>query len=143
MRSPLISFRTPSGLMERLQERGESAPLVAGRDVARYYTLLEFELRTINLTEGEACLIMDALNGCLAAEPPELARILWAQVEDSLEDGLAEKWGVTGLTLVLKIKGWSFAQNMACIDAVERAWRSPKLNQIGTVDLLKEVGLLR
>ena len=103
-----ITFRAPDGLTNELARRGEmeanrgpgrpsSNPLnqIARRDLERYYAMLAFELRTLALSEREACLVCDANNGTLW-DLPELAcqsTMLWANVADAIRiNGLDEKW---------------------------------------------------
>lgn len=142
-----IQYRAFGPLLERLQERSRAAGApelsdVAHRDAERYYALLAETLKTVTLTEAEAMLLCDALNGVLAAEPPAVARLLWAQVEDAVRlDGLAEKWGVNGIALVGELKSYSFAQCLAVIDAAERWWKLP--DQSDRAATLKAVGLVR
>ncbi len=49
----------------------------------------------------------------------------WHGVADSLAlDDLAEKWGVDGPGLLAKGARYTYAQNAAIVDAVERWWLS-------------------
>jgi hypothetical protein len=122
MTQPKVQFRL--GVLGRYlqarQDSGQSVSDVAQRDLKRYYALLALGLSSVHLNQGEAGLIVDALNGTLVEL--STAQLLWAEIQDSLEDGLAEKWGVDGPTLVEKLRDYSLAQTLAIVDAVERFW---------------------
>lgn len=117
-----------------------SASEVARRDLGRYYDLLALALASVDLTEGEASLIVDALNGTII--DVSTAQLLAAEVEDGLGDGLAEKWGVDGGALVAKVRAWTLAQRMAVCDAAERFW-GDEHHVDSTGDRLAAVGLVR
>lgn len=100
-----------------------SPSLVAKRDLERLYHLVDRELERLNLTEPEASLIVDALNGTLHA--PHTVPLLAFGVTDALEhDGLATKWGVNASDLIDKLRALSPLQCLAVVDAAERAWRA-------------------
>ena len=100
----------------------------------------------VRLSEGEACALCDVLNSTYV--DAHGAGMLWLEVEDALEDGLAEKWGIDGPALVEKLKHMPRARLMAIADAVERWWvlidEEPDLSwaaSLGRVGLLREAGL--
>lgn len=74
-----------------------------------------------SLSEPEWNLIRDSLNGTLH-EPAAMIGGVWQGVEDSLADGLGAKWGVDGPELVRKLRGLSFAQEVALVEAIEAWW---------------------
>ena len=95
------------------------------------------------LTQAEWCCICDANNGCgawLSAGGPDPYQSLWANVYDSEEDGLSEKWGVSCRELAGRIRAMPLVQKAAVWDVAARFWASPNLNKLDTHDLLKEVG---
>lgn len=117
-----IQFR-PGPLGPRLAERatgGASAGATAQRDLERYYDVLALALAQVELTPGEASLIVVALNGTLI--DIHAAQMLHYEIADSLDGGLAEKWEVDGPALVAKARGWSLLTRMAVCDAAERFW---------------------
>lgn len=143
MAAERIQFRVGS-LAAALDERGgawnaEAAQIVA-RDVQRYYDLLALALAQVQLSMGEASLIVDALNGSVRDE--HLAQALDYEISDSLQDGLAEKWKIDGPALVAQIRGWSLLQRMAVVDGVERFWSNCYHIDDMPVRLLR-VGLVR
>lgn len=75
-----------------------------------------------DLSEAEMNALRDAMNGTLA-EPAALIRGMpWISIEDSLPDGLAEKWQINGAALVDKLRALTFVQEIALIEAVEAWW---------------------
>lgn len=137
-----IQFR-PGSLAPALRARAETGvgpAAVAQRDLARYYELLALALVSVDLTTGEASLIVDALNGTII--DLTAAQMLATAIADSLDDGLAEKWGVDGPGLVASAQGWTLAQRIAVCDAVERFWRGAYHVET-TEDRLVSVGLIR
>ncbi len=151
MPAPRVNFRAcePVALglaargarLETNPDHGDRAPgYVAERDLVRYYALLNETLKTITLSEGEASLICDVLNSTLME--PHTMKYVWVEVEDSLPDGTAEQWGVDGPALVAMLRGLTYAQAAAVVDAAERWWCLPPERRT-IPDGLKAVGLVR
>jgi hypothetical protein len=106
-----------------LDTRGDNRSAVIRRDLERLCTLYQRSLPR-DLTEKEACLIVDVLNGTLM--DANTAHMLYAEVEDGIAlEGLAEKWDVDGPDMVEKLKVLSDIQCLAVIDACERFWSTP------------------
>jgi len=133
-----VQFR-PGPLQAELEARGEPNE-IGKRDLGRYYTLLRRELAGVQLSEPEACLLVDALNGTLLDE--HTVSLLWAELDDAiLQDHLHEKWSLPGEqagALVARLRSLSPGQAMAVYDAVERFWRDPnplreRLRAVGLV----------
>lgn len=140
---PTVSFRLTGRMQDDLAERQtaflDTRHAVAKRDLERYYALLRRELRSVRLSREreEVMLLLDISNGTLWE--PHSIPMLWSEVEDSLEDGVAEKWGVDGPAFVKRLRGLTAGQAFAVVDALERAW---KLG--GDLEgAAREVGLLR
>lgn len=138
-----VQFR-PGPLSDALIDRGggdnAEAAQVAARDLGRYYEALTLALASVSLTEGEAGLIVDALNGTII--DVQAAQLLAYEIADSYDDGLCEKWEVDGPALLATIRGWSTLQRLAVCDAVERFWRNGY--HVGsTADALARVGLVK
>lgn len=142
MRTDTIGYR-PGDQLPLLQARGEPSAMLLHREIDRYYTALAAELRTVSLTEDEAMLICDALNGTLT-EPATMARHLDADIEDAIRmDGLAEKWKVDGEWLITKLAALSFTASLACIDVVECAWNLCANGDADMRENVRKVGLVR
>lgn len=139
-----VQFR-PAHLAAHLAARADvdtnaAASQVAQRDLGRYYDLMALTLASVELSQGEASLIVDALNGTLI--DLTAAQMLAAEIADGLDDGLAEKWGVNGPALVAKVGSWSLAQRLAVCDAAERFWRGAHHVEV-VGERLAVVGLVR
>lgn len=123
---PPVQFRSMEvepQLDLRLTSSLGSPGRVAARDLDRYYAVLAAGLRRVNLTEPEAMLVIDALNGVLHDAPESIPTMLWAGVDDAIRlDGLDAKWGVDGAALVAKLRALTPTQASAVVDAVERWW---------------------
>jgi hypothetical protein len=136
-----IQFRAgelSDDLLERAEE-GRPPSWVAQRDLERYYQLLKLSLPTFG--EGEASLIVDALNGSLIF--PYSAQVVWAEVADAIQmDGLDEKWKVDGKALVERLRALTAFEQLAIADAAERFWSGP-YRSADLAQSLREVGLVR
>jgi hypothetical protein len=106
---------------EALGTRSENESGIASRDLERLYTLYKHALREVPLSENEACLLCDVLNGTLM--DANSAALLWAEVEDGIRlDGLDQKWEVDGPALVKRLQALDRLHCLALIDAAERFW---------------------
>lgn len=131
------SFRATPALVRELASRGDGLGLTARRDIERYYHLLAEELKTVNLTESEAMLIVDTCNGTLFE--PHTIRLLWAEIDDAIRlDRLDHKWQVDGPELVAKLRSLTAGQMFAVVDGCERFWADPNQE-----DQVRKVGLVR
>lgn len=121
---PTISFRPGESLLAALETRTGDGPAhgTAKRDLERYYDLLARDVRRLTLSEAEIMLLLDVSNGTLW-EPTSIP-LLYAEVENALQDGVEQKWGVDGLALVGKLRALSLGQTYALVDGLERAWKA-------------------
>lgn len=88
----------------------------------RYSEILRRERIERRFSDAEWCALRDMLNGTIS-EPAELIRgSLQMAWEDSIEDGLAVKWGVDASLLQEKLVALTYVQEVAVIEAVERWW---------------------
>lgn len=143
MTSSHVQFQADSPLDRELEARvgdGGDPGATARRDLQRYYALLEHTRLTLNFTENEYLLMMEALNGSIFDE--NVAGLIWAEVEDGIRmDHLDEKYGVDGQELIRRLRGLTLSQNMTFADAAERFWdRSTEEDQRKRLRL---VGLIR
>jgi hypothetical protein len=65
--------------------------------------------------------ILDNCNGVFWTS--DTLSLLWANVEDGLQDEFAEKWKIDGKALVKKLKSLSYLETAALGDAAERSWK--------------------
>lgn len=119
-----VSFYPDAPLRAEMEARRKGSAYLGGvprRDLERYYHAVAVELQAVHLTQGEACLIIDVMNGTITE--PHTAQLLWAQVSDGIQmDRLDEKWEVDGPALVAKLRGLTYTQALAVADAAERWW---------------------
>jgi hypothetical protein len=137
-----IQFR-PGPLEVPLAARADastSPAQIVQRDLSRYYEALALALGSVTLSSNEAGALVDLLNGTLISLPT--AQLLAAELEDGLEDGLAQKWEFDGPDLLARVAGWSLIQRLAVCDAVERFWAAGYTIE-HTADRLVAVGLVR
>ncbi len=148
MASPLVQFRALPGMLAALRRRTvENDPQprdlseIARRDLSRYYVMLDVELAraAARLTREQALVLCDVLMGSLVDEDLALVRYLDHEVSDGLAEGLARKWEADEPALLSLVQGWTLAQRLAVVDAVERFHR---LDGLDYDSALLEVGLL-
>lgn len=118
---------TIGDVLNEIDARGERGSATRSgtinRDLERYYEILRYGRQFLRdrLSTAEISAILDNLNGCWLSEPISV-RLIYANVEDGLADGLAEKWSIDGPALVAKLKALTFAESCALADTSERWW---------------------
>lgn len=139
----LVQFRTgagPAGLTDDLERRASrrlSPDLVARRDLTRYYEMLRRSLP--RFPRAEAYAILDVCNGTLWE--PWSVTLLWASVADA--EGLGATWQIDQAALAERLRGLSYAEALAVVDAAERAWlHMADGHDMKTDALLEHVGLI-
>lgn len=130
-------------LKQKLLLRGESAGEIANRDLDRYYKLLQWQLRTVQLTKAEAMLICDALNGLIHSFDLDPQQVLCIEIQDALAwESLEVKWEVDKAEILSKLRALNILQAAAIIDAVERFWEAVSTGRNNdNQELIQEVGL--
>lgn len=139
VQGPPVSFRNRDVEAQIAFRAGDGASSgsIAARDLGRYYTLLARALRQVVLSEAEASLLCEAMNGVLHTEND--VHLFWAGIDDAIRlDRLDAKWDVDGAALVDKLRDLGPCAAQAIVDAVERFWRDPNRE-----DALRAVGLVR
>lgn len=101
---------------------GDSLSGSINRIADRYYEILRRS--RIDLSDAEMDAVRDALNGWLAEPAATISGGPALEVEDALDDGLAERHGIDGRALVDKLRELSYAQEVALVDYVEQFWRA-------------------
>lgn len=80
-------------------------------------------------SEGEISAFRDCCNGTLF-EPAQLVDgAVLANFEDSLIDGLAEKWDIDPVETVAKLRSLTYPDQVALVEDIEAFWRSVAVNQ--------------
>jgi hypothetical protein len=97
---------------------------VVSTGLERYDAILQAGRRELAqmLIDAETAAILDACNGTLFADPHSI-RLVWANVEDSIPDGIEAKWGIDAPGLSGKLRSLAYAESVALVDAIERWWR--------------------
>lgn len=116
----------------------------AKRDLDRYYALLARSLPTFS--QPEASILCDVANGTLFE--PHTMMLLWANVADAEQDGIAQKWQITAeqfAAFVARLRRLSYAECVAVVDACERAWHLMSVSepQMPLREVLVAVGLIQ
>ena len=73
--------------------------------------------------EAELNALRDCCNGTLFQPAQLIDGAVLANFEDSLIDGLAEKWGIDAAAVTAKLAGLSFADQVALVEDIEAFWR--------------------
>lgn len=97
-------------------------PFITHRDLARYYSLLSFIARNIDISKEEFILICDSYNGVIPSKSDPLlyARVFSLNIEDNIKLNKAdERFAVEGKTLLEKIEKMSIAERLCLLDAIE------------------------
>ena len=120
-----ITITIPHDLVEEIAARSENASGAIQVSLSRYLEILRWgraELRDL-LSDAEASLILDALNGTLWPEVNTVAYIP-LEISDAIRlNGSDKKWQVDGAALVSKLANLTYAQKCAIADASERWWQ--------------------
>lgn len=120
----LISFRGTE-LKAKLLASGPVAA-EGPKALSRYFNLLSYAAQSISLSQEEALLLCDLLNGTMFGNFEISPRSLRAELEDGyLYSKLDEKWEVDGSAFLEKISGYNETQCAAIIRATEIFWESP------------------
>ena len=111
--------------MTHLEARadGNSLGAIAGRELERYafgLTSARREMRGL-FTPKELCFLADMANGTLW-EPFSIS-LIGEEAADAMPE-LGPKWAV-GSELLSKLRGLTYGQKAALVDAIERFWNSP------------------
>lgn len=110
-------------IQSALLQRGEDPNLIELRDLKRYYTLLNYRLIELYLTESECQLVCEALKDYRIEDDPDRARTIWKQIYAvAMRENLDRKWNVNRKIFHYKIQNLNQLQAVALVDAVERYW---------------------
>lgn len=135
----IITVRFLDDLAGELDCRHESRAEAVRRSLERYYDLLERTRKTLRsevgglppFTQGELGALVDANNGT-HFEPWSISLVA-ANVEDSIPDGIGEKWHINVSELVDKLNAMDDVECHALVDAIERWWLDEDRKDPGTL----------
>lgn len=103
---------------------GEISSKTVNRALDRYAEIMRRERVEKLFSEAEWSALRDMLNGTIS-EPAAMIRGSLAQGwDDSIEDGIAEKWAVDPAAMAGKLRALTYPQEVSVIHSVEQWWRS-------------------
>ena len=103
---------------------GEISSKTVNRALDRYAEIMRRERVEKLFSEAEWSALRDMLNGTIS-EPAGMIRGSLAQGwDDSIEDGIAEKWAVDQAAMAGKLRALTYPQEVSVIHFVEQWWRS-------------------
>ena len=135
-----FNISMPEEISTKIASRGDNRSGVITLSLERYFAILETSRRALaeKFDKQECALILDALNGIMFADTISL-QLVYANIEDSLADGLDKKWKVDSKELVKKLRALTYAENVTLVDAAERWWsRVENGEQPGYDELFKK-----
>lgn len=90
----------------------------------RYTEILRRARIEKTFTDPELNALRDCCNGTIF-EPAQLVDgAVLANFEDSLCDGLAEKWGIDAGIVAAKLRALTYAEQVALVENIEQFWRN-------------------
>jgi hypothetical protein len=74
-------------------------------------------------SEDELSAFRDCCNGTWFEPAPLVDGAVLANFEDSLQDGIAEKWGIDAPAAIAKLRGLTYPDQVALVEDIEAFWR--------------------
>ena len=125
----ITTIRLDEQALAPIKARGTEKAAVIRESLDRYFTMLDRARRNLRgqFVDSELLLLADVCNGVIfqAWSVPHLV----AEIEDSLQDGYARKWGVDGPALVARLQALSLIETYALVDVIERFWFASSAGQ--------------
>lgn len=121
-----MSKRTTIYLNPPITAAIEGAQSTSGRLGAvcdRYSEICRRTRVAQRFSEAELNAIRDCCNGSWFEPAQLIDGAVLANFEDSLVDGLAEKWGIDPDETAGKLRALGFADQVALVEEIERFWR--------------------
>lgn len=130
-------------LLQAVGPYGEDGPSLSGRLATIGERYLEILKRARpELTKAEWCVILDANNGTFEGlGTAQLGPMMWANVADSIEDGIGPKWGLTDeqvADLARRMQAMPHAAQVSIVEAAEQFWLIPDMS---TDEAMRQVGI--
>lgn len=122
----------------------DGTPSLSGRlaTIAERYIEILRRARP-EFSKAEWCVILDANNGTFEGlGTAGLGPMMWANVEDSIEDGIGPKWDLTDdqvRDLAKRMRALPHAAQVSIVEAVEQFWHLPDLP---TEDAMTAAGIV-
>lgn len=138
---PRVNFRMGGSLQADLLVRGDSPDAVAKRDLERYYYGLRYSFLKLNLTLDEVVCLIDIFNGTIFR--PETIMLLWASVDDAIDEIKIKYPQINGRALVARLRGLSYIDLLSIADAIERFWGGEENHIEDTVERIYALKLVQ
>jgi hypothetical protein len=77
------------------------------------------------MTVGEWMACCDVLNSTIrdtTSDSQDIARFLWAEIEDSAADGIGGKWGIDCRELSARLREMPYSSQCAIVEVANRFW---------------------
>ena len=139
-----ISITLPETLLSQIESRVDSCGPYDNRSqliaecLDRYLRAIDSAKKNLlgMMSDAELNYIMDCNNGTIYTA--STVTLIYANIEDSQEDGLSEKWEVDGKSLAAKIRDLDYIHCAALVDAIGKFWQSVSAgNQLEVRDALR------
>lgn len=136
-KSIYLTDRTETVIGPIRKDKGDSLSGRVNSIVARYGRITETDAP--ELTVSEWSMLCDMLNGTVIDD--NTGDYLWADIAESGKlDGMADKWEIDTAEFSERVRAMSPTARYYILDVVSKFWRHPKLNELSSSDLLREVG---
>lgn len=103
---------------------GEISSKTVNRALDRYAEIMRRERVEKLFSDAEWSALRDMLNGTISEPAPMIRGSLAQGWDDSIEDGIAEKWAVDPAAMAGKLRALTYPQEVSVIHFVEQWWRS-------------------
>lgn len=103
------------------EERGASNRI--NSIIVRYGAICKKDCPELTVSEWMAC--CDVLNSTIrdtVSESQDIARFLWAEIEEAEIDGLGEKWGIDCKEFSARLREMPYSSQCAIVEVVSRFW---------------------
>ena len=137
-----LTLRLPGDVVQALREIAEPWGLSARTtEIVRLHVEI-IRTSTPEFALNEWSAICDALNGwALLGGDAMGATSAWMNVHDAATgDALGEKWEIDAFALAHRMRDLPYPAAVAVCEVVRRFWASPRLNRLGSRELLLSVG---
>lgn len=121
-----MTKRTSIYLNPPLEEALKGADSTSGRlgQICDRYTETNRRARIAQrFSEAELNAFRDCCNGTIFGPAQLIDGAVLANFEDSLQDGIAGKWGIDAPTTIAKLRELTYPDQVALVEDIEAFWR--------------------
>lgn len=121
--STYLSDRTVDILDAAMGDMGSLSGEI-NKSIDRYHEVIRRHRGVeAQFSEAELNALLDVCNGWWAEPAAAIAGGLALELEDSLPDGVAEKWKIDAPALIAKLRALPYADELALVAGIEAFWR--------------------